>query len=377
MLDRRRILIDGSMAAGGGGYTYLVNMLPTLATLAPEATFLVLVRNAKLVEVLSPLPNIEVRVLPEIKWLGRIAFLLFRASRIASQWGADLYFSVGEYAPMKVSCPVVICFRNPNVFTSIKFDWSRYQKFRLATLRRLATLAGKRAARVIFVSHDSASWMGDAAGIPEARRAVIHHGADAEAWRSKLGSKPRGGSAGILSVSSIYRYKNFVRLVEAYCELASRLPDPPPLTIVGDDQDPEYSAELRRARERAGPLADRIHLVGAVPYEEIIGYYAESDLFIFPSYLETFGHPLLEALAAEVPVIAADIPVFREIAAESALYVDPFDSAAMAGAMERVLTDGTLAQELVSAGQQRLKLFTWQLAAERLATLLSEVVDED
>ncbi|MDG2335585.1 MAG: glycosyltransferase family 1 protein [Myxococcota bacterium] len=376
MLDRRRILIDGSMAAGGGGYTYLVNMLPTLATLAPEAKILVLVRNAKLVEALSPLPNIEVRVLPKSKWLGRIAFLLFKASRIANQWGADLYFSVGEYAPLKVSCPVVICLRNPNVFTSIKFDWSRYQKFRLATLRALATSAGKRAARVVFVSHDSASWMGDAAGIPGPRRAVIHHGADVDAWRAKLDSQPRGDSAGILSVSSIYRYKNFVRLVEAYCELASRLPDPPPLTIVGDDQDPEYSAELRRVRKRAGPLADRIHLVGAVPYEEITRYYAESALFVFPSYLETFGHPLLEALAAGVPVVAADIPVFREIAAESALYVDPFDSSAMATAMEQALTDRALADELVSAGQRRLELFTWQLAAQRLAALLSDVVDE-
>jgi glycosyltransferase involved in cell wall biosynthesis len=177
-------------------------------------------------------------------------------------------------------------------------------------------------------------------------------------------------------VSSIYRYKNFVRLVEAYCELASRLPDPPPLTIVGDDQDPEYSAELRRVRKRAGPLADRIHLVGAVPYEEITRYYAESALFVFPSYLETFGHPLLEALAAGVPVVAADIPVFREIAAESALYVDPFDSSAMATAMEQALTDRALADELVSAGQRRLELFTWQLAAQRLAALLSDVVDE-
>ena len=192
MLDRRRILIDGSMAAGGGGYTYLVNMLPTLATLAPGASFLVLVRNAKLVEAIEPRPNVEIRVLPESRWVGRIAFLLFQASRIAHQWGAELYFSVGEYAPLRVSCPVVVCLRNPNVFTSIDFGWGLYQRFRLATLRRLATFAAERAARVVFVSHDSASWMGDAAGIPPARRAVIHHGSDIETWRTKIASRPRG-----------------------------------------------------------------------------------------------------------------------------------------------------------------------------------------
>lgn len=376
MLDGRRVLIDGSMATTGGGYTYLVNMIPALAAIAPGAQFLVLVRNAKLVGTIAPAPNVEVRVLPERGWLGRIVFLAIRASGIARRWRADVYFSVAEYAPIGVSCPHVVCLRNPNTFTSIDFGWGLYQTSRLAILRRLAILSAKRASRVVFVSTDSASWMGDAAKIPSSRRAVIHHGSDVEKWRERIESEPRQRSPGILSVSSIYRYKNFVRLVEAYCEFAKNIPDPPPLTIVGDDQDAMHSADIRLALGKAGKLAEKIHLAGAVPYEEVISYYRDSILFVFPSYLETFGHPLLEAMASGLPVIAADIPVFREIAAESAIYVDPFDSGAIARSMERVLGDPELARRLSKAGRARVELFTWKKAADRLAALLDEVIQQ-
>ena len=55
-----------------------------------------------------------------------------------------------------------------------------------------------------------------------------------------------------------------------------------------------------------------------MPYAEIPRYYRGAELFVFPSYLETFGHPLLEAMASDLPLVASDIPVFREIAGEAA-----------------------------------------------------------
>ena len=58
-----------------------------------------------------------------------------------------------------------------------------------------------------------------------------------------------------------------------------------------------------------------------------------ATLFVFPSYLETFGHPLLEAMASDVPLVAADIPVFREVAGDAALYADPHRPEALASAM--------------------------------------------
>ena len=376
MLAGRRVLVDASMATSGGGYTYLVSMVPALAAAARGAEFLVLVRNAAQAEAIAPSANVEIRVLPEIGLLGRIGFVALRAAGVAKTWGADVYFSVAEYAPLGAPCPVVVSLRNANVFTSLDLGWGRYQTFRLRTLRRLATLIAKRAARVVFVSHDSASWMGDAAGIPPEHRAVIHHGTDAGAWRGAMATTGAPEAPSILSLSSIYRYKNCVRLVEAYCELAARIPDAPPLVIVGDDQDAKHSRELKQALENAGSLASKIRLVGEVPYEEIISFYRDAVLFVFPSYLETFGHPLVEAMAAELPVVASDIPVFREIAGEAAIYVDPFDVQDIARGMERVLTDARLAASLSSSARERTSVFTWQAAAGKLVDLLEEVIGE-
>ena len=376
MLVGRRILVDASMVTSGGGYTFLVNMVPLLAAAAPEARFLILVRTASLASAIAPRANLEVRALPAAGLLGRVFFLAFRAAGVARRWKADIYLSAADYAPRGAPCPVVVSLRNANIFTSLDLGWGRYQRGRLWLLRRLAMRSASSADRVLFVSHDSASWMGDAANVGEERRAIIHHGVDVEDWRERLSQGPIRGSAGILSLSSIYRYKNCVRLVEAYCELARRIPNLPPLTIVGDDQDSRYSRELRQAREGAGALAEQIHPVGAVPYEEVLSYYRDAVLFVFPSYLETFGHPLLEAMAADLPVVAADIPVFREIAGDAALYVDPFDVRAIADGMERVLSDPDLGAGLVESARQRANDFTWEIAAGRLGALLDEVIRE-
>ncbi len=376
MLAGRRILVDASMATSGGGYTYLVNMVPALAAAAPEAKFLVLTRDASSGRAVAPRANVEFRVLPSSGLWGRIGFVAFRAARLARRWQADVYFSVAEYAPFGARCPAVVSLRNANVFTPLDLGWGRYQTFRLRVLRRLAMATAKRAARVIFVSKDSAAWMGDAAEVSPARRAVIHHGVDLAAWARALQGVPRTGDTGILALSSVYRYKNIVRLVEAYCELGRRMTNPPPLTIVGDEQDAKHLGEIRQAIESADELGARIHLVGEVPYEEISSYYGDARLFVFPSYLETFGHPLLEALAAELPVVASDMPVFREIAGDAAIYFDPFDVGDIAEQMERVLRDSDLAESLAQRSRARAQSFTWKAAADRLAALLDEVIRE-
>ena len=204
MLAGRRIVVDASMVTSGGGYTYLVNMVPALARACPEARILVLVRGPDFASRMAPMANLEIRDLSPVGLLGRIAFLTSRAARIAADWQADVYLSAAEYAPWGASCPVVVQLRNANVFTSLDMGWGSYQKFRLGTLRHLATRSARRAARVIFVSEDSAQWMGDAAGVPRDRRRVVYHGVDLEGWRRALESAPRKESAGILSLSLIH-----------------------------------------------------------------------------------------------------------------------------------------------------------------------------
>jgi glycosyltransferase involved in cell wall biosynthesis len=355
----RRILIDASMARTGGGLTYLVNLLPRLVALAPERSFRVVLRGPRIE--LPAAPNLELVRLPEAGALARLGAGQTRLRSLARSWRADLYFSTAEMVPLHPPCPAIASFRNPNVFTALDQGWYPYQVWRLGALRQLARLSAHSCRRVLFVSHDSARWIGDSLDLSEAKRAVVHHGVDPERFA--------GGRAAplacpyVLSVSSVYRYKNFVRLIEAWTLLARRRPDLPDLVIVGDDQDPDYSRRMQQSRVAAGPLAERIHLVGAVAYDEVPDWYAGARLFVFPSYLETFGHPLLEAMAAGVAVVAGDTPVSREVAGDAARYADPHDSAALAEAMAQLLDDAERRKDLVRRGRERVRGFGWERSA--------------
>ena len=373
----RRFLIDGTMAKGGGGFTYLVNILPQLCEMAPGDQFRVLVRNERLAQSIAPRPKLEIELLPAANWIQRLRFTYLELPRLAKQWAPDLYFSAGETAPLRAPFPMIASFRNPVPYApDPSCTWK--QRARLAMLREISRLSARSCDRIMFVSEDSSRWIGDLLNVPVQRRAVVHHGIDASAF-ARPKQEPESGyrPSYILSVSSVYPHKNYVRLIEAYAALGRRLDDVPDLVIIGDVQHPDYLEQMERARTAAGEdLADRIHILGEVPYAEIKEYYAGADLFVFPSYLETFGHPLLEAMASGVPTVAADLPCFREIAGDAAFYADPHKTDALASAIESALYAPRARQMLIKRGYECARQFSWGASASRLLSLFDEVLSE-
>jgi glycosyltransferase involved in cell wall biosynthesis len=353
---KARIMIDATSTSIGGGYTYLVNVIPGVCRRAPESRFRLLLRNAKLAEVMPDLPNLEIEQLPDASIVRRLADIYFEFGGKAAKWRADLYFSVGEMTPVNLPCPSIAGFQNGCVFSWEVKQPNFRERLRINTLWLLARLSALRCDRIFFVSEDSARWIGDSLRISEERRVAIHHGIDTTLWADAVPYRDHPRPY-ILTVGSIYKHKNFIRLIDAWVELAERVPGAPDLIIIGDDYDVEHAEGMEASRRAGGNLAERIHILGAVPYEDVRSYYAGAALFVFPSYLETFGIPLLEAMAAGVPSVASDIPVFREIAGDAAIYADPFDSSALAAAMEAALRPETSAK-LIRRGHERLPEFS-------------------
>jgi glycosyltransferase involved in cell wall biosynthesis len=262
----RRILIDGTMARGGGGFTYLVNILPHLCAQSPGDQFRVLLRSERLAQSIAPAANLEIDLLPAVNWVQRMRFTYRELPRLAQQWGTDLYFSAGETAPLRAPFPMIASFRNPVPYAPDP-SCSLRQRARLAMLRGISRVSARSCDRIMFVSEDSARWIGELLDVPAERRSVVHHGIDASAWARPANEVEPGYHAPyILSVSSIYPHKNYVRLIDAYAELGRRHDDMPDLVIIGDVQHPDYLEQMERARVAAGEeLAPRIHILGEVP----------------------------------------------------------------------------------------------------------------
>jgi glycosyltransferase involved in cell wall biosynthesis len=102
---------------------------------------------------------------------------------------------------------------------------------------------------------------------------------------------------------------------------------------------------------------------GAVAEPDLPAIYSAASLFAFPSLFEGFGLPVLEAMACGTPVVCSSATSLPEVAGDAALLVDPLDVDAIASAMDRVLSDQSLASTLRSRGVDRAAEFTWARTA--------------
>ena len=136
----------------------------------------------------------------------------------------------------------------------------------------------------------------------------------------------------------------------------------------------ELDVFLRKALETS-PVKDRIIHLNYVERRELAGLYRMADAFLFPSWLEGFGLPVLEAMACGVPVITSEAPALVETTGEAALHVAAGEVEALAEAMRSALTDHALRERLRAAGLGRAARFTWPEAAEATRGVYREAAE--
>ena len=156
--------------------------------------------------------------------------------------------------------------------------------------------------------------------------------------------------------------KNIDRLLEAFAELRHR----GEVTLVLAGHPIGQWVERYRALIKERGLERDVILPGAVSTEDLVLLYNAALGFVFPSLCEGFGIPILEAMACGTPVITANTSALPEVAGDAALLVDPLDTAAITGAMERLVEDAELRQELILRGRRRAAHFTWSRMAREI-----------
>jgi glycosyltransferase-like protein len=192
------------------------------------------------------------------------------------------------------------------------------------------------------------------------------------ALRARIGAGPDAtrGRFVLLAVGGIEPRKGTLHAFRALGRLKAEGLDPV-LAIVGGHSFQDYTA-YRDAALAALPglgltLGEDVVQLGTVSDAELAGWYHAADALSFPSVKEGWGLVVLEALAAGLPVVASDLPVFREylVDGRSALLPAVADHVMLADAMRRMITDGPLRARLVAGGREILPRYTWEASAAR------------
>ncbi len=161
--------------------------------------------------------------------------------------------------------------------------------------------------------------------------------------------------------------KNVGRIIGAFGRIADQLPEHH-LVLAGKGEG--AYAEKVCAMAHARGLKDRIHFAGYVTDGELAYLYRRSTACVFPSIIEGFGFPVLEAMSAGAPVVTSNVSSLLEVAGDAAILVNPFSEEEIASAMTRLATDEALRAECIRKGKKQSRLFSWENAAREFMNAL-------
>ena len=287
-------------------------------------------------------------------------------SRALAQLSPDVVHVHEPLAP-SVSMYATLASRAPVVATVHAYlDRSRAMELAAPVLRRV----WGRVTEGVAVSETAARFLRRA--LPEADVEIVPNGVDVEAWAApdRVAEDLPAGRR-IVWAHRLDPQKGFPVAVAAFAKVVTEVPEAV-LVVAGDGADREALSLL------SSPVRARVHLLGTVPNDQLPPIHAAGEVFVAPATgQESFGVALVEAMAAGLPIVASDIPGYREVVTHGVhgLLVPPRDPEALAAALVRVLTEPGLAARLGDAGRARAREFDWSIVVDRLEELYRRAVD--
>lgn len=357
------VLVNGLHAKSGGGVTYLANVLPLIAAEPDVDVHLCLHRDQQDLP-LGGGGAVQRHVFDFATGFWR---LLVREQidvpRLARRIGADVVFSPANYGPLTVRRSVVLL-RNALDVAGVERRPTKLAYWALLSLATATSVWSCRQA-IAVSAYAARAAAGPVPARARRRITVVPHGVGPPF------SPPLPGAEReplVLAVSDIYVQKNLETLVQAFASLADRRPELR-LKIAGRPVDQGYFASLRGRISGLG-LDSRIDFLGHVETQDLAELYRRCAVFVFPSTVETFGNPLLEAMASAAPIACSDATAMPEVTGDTALLFDPTDPQAMAAAIVRLLDEPDLAHVLGQSAAERAREFTWEKTAARTLAVL-------
>ena len=350
-----------------GNEVYARNLLGAFATVDHRSEFFAYV-SVKEAEAWIPEPFHIRRVSPNP--FIRLGFGLSRQIRrdrpnlLHVQYTAPLFCST----PVVVSIHDVSFLERPEYFTS-----SRRRQLEL-TVSRTARMAAK----IITGSDFSRDSILRAYGLPPEKVVVVPDAAsptfrvvNRDSAARHVRDALRVNGPFVLSVGDLQPRKNHIGLIRAFADLVRQCPQLTH-TLVLAGQDTWFGGRVREAALQSG-VEDRIRFLGFVSDTDLLNLYNSCDCFVFPSYYEGFGIPILEAMACGKAVACANTSSMPEVADGAGLLFDPYRTEEIGRALKDILIDHELRARMERKGLQQAAKFTWKKSARKTLDMYEEV----
>ncbi|MFN0108950.1 MAG: glycosyltransferase family 4 protein [Blastocatellia bacterium] len=393
------VLLNALASTAGGGVTYLRNVLPLLSRSGESQRYFVLAPPSQLrnFDSLSSermkIEAVEINgALKRMWWEQTGLRQLVKSERI------NVLVSLGNFALLGSPVPQILFNRNDLFFsTEFERDLQRRKLFGELVIHRfkgwLARKSIKQATVNITPTAAFAERIRSDSKFGQIKIETLQFGFDAEGFTADIESLPdsliaklnmREGCRRVLYVSHYNYFRNFETLIRALPNIKARLKQQ-----TGEDVQLVLTTDIRCGAVYGGydataaaELIDRlgvrddIAMLGSIDYSKLHQLYKLCDMFVCPSYSESFGHPLVEAMASGMPVVSANLPVHREVCGDAAIYFDVFDERNLAEQCVRVLADGNLSNHLRTRGLQRSREFSWREHVRQLTALITRVAEQ-
>jgi len=384
------LFVDASAASAGSGPTYVRNVVPQLAARTEVRSTVLL--SQELRREFCDLPNVT--FVETERESGNVAVRFLRAQtripELIRRSGADVLLSAGNIALFRSPVPQILLSGNA-LYTSGEFlrDIRRRRHYQIWLDTKLKSHLAKWSVKVadctVAPSKAFADEIGRWTGV---RARAIHHGFDRDVFFNDATALPeelqarlarKDDELRLLFVSHYNYYRNFETLFRALPLLKKSIRNRKVTLFLTCRLEPganpgSYRPEHAAALVRSLGIGENVVQLGAVLYQLVHQVYRSCDIYVSPSYVETFAHPLVEAMAAGLPVVASDLTVHREICGEAALYF-PFNSSEILGDRIQSLAGGLeLASQLSARGRQRSMDFCWSKHTDQIVALAKELI---
>ncbi len=378
------LFINALAASAGGGLTYVRNVLPRLAAREDVRTTVLLGETLRKEVTESGRVTVLSADCPEGAG-ARFWYEQRNLPNVIRLSGADILLSAGNVALYSSPVTQILLSRNA-LYTSSDFlrDLRDRGDYRLWLDTEVKSALARWSVRTADCTvAPSAAFAADLRYWTGKDVVSIHHGFDHETFFRDRAPLPKSvqaciasteGSLRLLFVSHYNYYRNFETLIRAIAILKKKLYPRTVrllLTCKLNSKDNPGNYRAGTAADLVGQLrlGDEVVELGAVPYSVVHHLYRACDLYVTPAYAETFAHPLVEAMATGLPVIASDLAVHREICGTAAVYFPRFSPETLAERIMEASQSPEQATAMREMGKLRSRDFSWDKHVEELLAL--------